>query len=65
MLPKGPWEFSEVYLEIQTAKEWNLTPMQFYELEYDERILMIAFSAASGKMDQWNVQEADKARKDP
>jgi len=51
---KSKWEFRNNRLkEIDTAFEWNMTPSEFRELPYEDRVEMMAYLDATRKMKQY------------
>lgn len=49
----GVWTFSQEFKGMKVAKFWNLTPSQWDNLEFDDKIRMIAFYDAEQTVMGW------------
>ena len=49
-MPKGSWEYSEFYRDILVAKDWNISPTEFWEKSRLDRAIMIAYCMETPKM---------------
>jgi len=39
-----------LYIQVGTAKDWGLTPYEFFDLPYGERMLMVGYDLVEKKM---------------
>jgi len=50
-IPRGSWEYSELFRDILVAKDWGLDPIEFWNRSKLSRALMIAFTEENAAMD--------------
>lgn len=63
VLDRGNWQISPLYMQIQTAKEWGLTPYEYFDLPLHERMLMVGYSMVSKKMEAYEHQYNERQSK--
>lgn len=47
-----------MYSEMETAKEWGLSPHEWAEKDREERAMMVAFERVRAKIEQVQIEES-------
>jgi hypothetical protein len=53
MLPKSPWKHTAKLSELDVMKSWGFTPLKWQELEYLEKLEMMAHDNARSMMEAY------------
>jgi hypothetical protein len=59
-LAQGKWEYSEVYRDTVVAKDWGLTPMEFWSKSPLDQAFMIVHTQSSGAMESFEQKQLEK-----
>jgi len=56
--PSSEWDYTIGYLEMNSAREWHLTPSQWYEEPRWSRAVMVGALRVRGTMLYWDAEKA-------
>jgi len=61
-IPRGKWEYSELYRDALIAKDWGLSPTEFWGLSSIDKAIMTSTSMASAEMQLYEDYISSKER---
>lgn len=62
-LPSGKWRHNRIYEDVSVALENNMAPSRFWDMEEDDKAMLLAYYRTKGTIEAYEHHLAEKRAK--